>query len=116
MLSGLVGGSSRATSDVAEAQNEGEGGVVALTAQSRRVLNVNEQCRPQGLTVGHRTGTHSAVAVAAIVGLGYFIVPAWWALLAGCYASHIALDLIIGRQGVQLLWPAPAWLTIVVMT
>jgi len=62
--------------------------------------------------VGHRTGTHSAIAVAAVAALAYLVAPAWWALLAGCYASHIALDLLIGRQGVQLLWPAPEWLTI----
>lgn len=62
--------------------------------------------------VGHRTATHSALASIAVAAVAYLVAPAWWGLLAACYASHIALDLFIGRQGVRLLWPAGDWLTI----
>jgi membrane-bound metal-dependent hydrolase YbcI (DUF457 family) len=62
--------------------------------------------------LGHRTATHSAPATIAVAAVAYLLAPAWWGLLTACYASHIALDLFIGHQGVRLLWPAGDWLTI----
>lgn len=62
--------------------------------------------------VGHRTATHSLLALALVAALTYLLLPAWWLPVAGSYTSHIMLDLLIGRQGVQLFWPAPTWFTI----
>jgi membrane-bound metal-dependent hydrolase YbcI (DUF457 family) len=61
---------------------------------------------------GHRTITHSLLALGLVAGVAYVLVPPWWPLLAGAYASHLALDLLIGRQGIMLLWPSGEFLTL----
>ncbi len=59
--------------------------------------------------VGHRTATHSLLALLTVGGLVYLLLPAWWIPLTGSYASHILLDLLIGKQGVLLFWPHREW-------
>jgi membrane-bound metal-dependent hydrolase YbcI (DUF457 family) len=61
---------------------------------------------------GHRTITHSLLALGLVAGLAYLLVPPWWPLLGGAYASHLAIDLLIGRQGIMLLWPSGEFLTL----
>jgi membrane-bound metal-dependent hydrolase YbcI (DUF457 family) len=63
-------------------------------------------------TVGHRTLTHSLAALAVVAGASYLLVPAYWPILAGAYASHLAVDLLIGIHGITLLWPSRASLTL----
>lgn len=63
--------------------------------------------------VGHRTATHSLAALTLVGGAAYVIAPASWGVLAGSYASHLAIDLIIGVQGILLFWPASdEWFTL----
>ena len=62
--------------------------------------------------VGHRTLTHSLLALGVVAALTNLILPAWWLPVTGSYTSHILLDLLIGRQGIQLFWPLPTWFTI----
>lgn len=60
---------------------------------------------------GHRTFTHSILAMALIAwGLSYLNTPPsiLWGLLAG-YGSHILLDAMT-RNGVKVLWPLPVTL------
>lgn len=61
---------------------------------------------------GHRTITHSLLALALVAGASYLLAPSYWLTLAGAYASHLAIDLLIGASGIALLWPARLWLTI----
>ena len=62
--------------------------------------------------IGHRTVTHSVFALGLVAGVAYLLAPAWWLLLAGAYASHLLLDLLIGVQGIMLFWPSDAWMTL----
>jgi membrane-bound metal-dependent hydrolase YbcI (DUF457 family) len=62
--------------------------------------------------VGHRTATHSLVALALVAGLAYLLVPGSWSLLTAAYASHLILDLLIGIQGIRLFWPSPLFLSL----
>lgn len=62
-------------------------------------------------TYGHRTVTHSLWPVAAILLLGYltsFIGNWLWWMPSAMYASHLLLDMLIGKRGVPLIWPHPA--------
>lgn len=59
--------------------------------------------------VGHRTATHSLLAIVAVAGLAYLLLPTWWVQLAGSYGSHVLVDLMIGKQGVLLFWPGREW-------
>ncbi len=63
-------------------------------------------------TLGHRTATHSVLALALVAGVAYIVAPAWWLILAGAYASHLLLDLLIGVQGITLFWPNGEWMTL----
>jgi len=63
-------------------------------------------------TVGHRTATHSLLAVMLVASAAYAFAPSWWLVLAGAYASHLALDLLIGLQGITLFWPSSEFLTL----
>jgi len=62
--------------------------------------------------IGHRTATHSMLALGLVAGVAYILAPAWWLVLAGAYASHLLLDLLIGVQGITLFWPSGEWLTL----
>ncbi len=62
--------------------------------------------------LGHRTATHSVLALALVAGVAFILAPAWWLVLAGAYASHLLLDLLIGVQGIMLFWPGDAWMTL----
>lgn len=77
---------------------------------------VGSLLRPLSIRVeralGHRTATHGVLALALVVGGAYLLTPAYWLPLAGGYASHLILDLLIGVQGIQLFWPAREWLTL----
>ena len=56
-------------------------------------------------TYGHRTVTHSLLAL-FLVGLLSRLFTEDWILLSAAYGSHIATDMVIGgRSGVMLLWP-----------
>src|SRR2546421_10205033 len=55
--------------------------------------------------IGHRTVTHSLLALALVAGAASLLLPAWWQVLTAAYASHLALDLLIGPQGLMLFWP-----------
>lgn len=61
---------------------------------------------------GHRTITHSLLALALVASTSYLLAPSYWLTLAGAYASHLLIDLLIGASGIALLWPARLWLTI----
>lgn len=61
---------------------------------------------------GHRTATHSALALGGVAGVAYLLAPTHWLVLAGAYGSHLALDLLIGVQGITLLWPSGEFLTL----
>jgi membrane-bound metal-dependent hydrolase YbcI (DUF457 family) len=61
---------------------------------------------------GHRTATHSVFAVALVAGVAYLLAPTSWMVLAGAYASHLVLDLLIGVQGIILLWPVGEFMTL----
>jgi membrane-bound metal-dependent hydrolase YbcI (DUF457 family) len=63
-------------------------------------------------TVGHRTATHSVLALILVAGAAYLLAPSWWLALAGAYASHLVLDLLIGLQGITLFWPSGEFLTL----
>jgi len=63
-------------------------------------------------TVGHRTATHSVLAVMLVAVGAYIFTPSWWLVLAGAYASHLLLDLLIGLQGITLFWPSGEFLTL----
>ncbi|MDQ2998490.1 MAG: metal-dependent hydrolase [Chloroflexota bacterium] len=62
--------------------------------------------------IGHRTVTHSLLALGLIAGTAYLIAPAWWLVLTAAYASHLLLDLLIGVQGIMLFWPSGEWMTL----
>ncbi len=62
--------------------------------------------------VGHRTATHSLLALGFVAGVAYLLAPAQWLGLAGAYGSHLLLDLLIGVQGIRLGWPAGEYLTL----
>lgn len=56
---------------------------------------------------GHRTITHSLLALFLIGFLTRLLTVDWW-LFTAAYGSHIILDMIVGgRAGVMLLWPLP---------
>ncbi len=63
-------------------------------------------------SVGHRTATHSLLAVALIAAAAYLWLNPWWLVIAGAYGSHIIIDLLIGPSGVVLFWPAGDRMTI----
>src|SRR6266545_2934342 len=63
-------------------------------------------------TVGHRTATHSVLAVMFVAVGAYVFASSWWPVLAGAYASHLVLDLLIGLQGITLFWPSGEFLTL----
>lgn len=64
---------------------------------------------------GHRTVTHSLLAVGFLavvsyaVGGGFFLTLPWlWPWLPVAYASHLLVDMIAGgKTGVPLFWPNP---------
>jgi membrane-bound metal-dependent hydrolase YbcI (DUF457 family) len=62
--------------------------------------------------LGHRTITHSLLALALVAGVAYLLFPASWVLLTAAYASHLVLDLLIGVQGIMLFWPSSQFLTL----
>jgi endonuclease YncB( thermonuclease family)/membrane-bound metal-dependent hydrolase YbcI (DUF457 family) len=55
---------------------------------------------------GHRTITHSFLAVIIIGLLTYLLYQSHWVWLTAAYFSHILIDMIFG-SGVPLLWPYP---------
>jgi len=61
---------------------------------------------------GHRTATHSLLALALVAGVAYLLFPRSWMVLAAAYGSHLVLDLLIGVQGIMLLWPTGDFLTL----
>jgi membrane-bound metal-dependent hydrolase YbcI (DUF457 family) len=61
---------------------------------------------------GHRTITHSLAALLLVAGVAYLLTSSFWLVLAGAYASHLLVDLLIGASGIALCWPARMWLTI----
>jgi len=58
---------------------------------------------------GHRTITHSLLALVVVAALSSFIYPYYpnyfWAIVGG-YWSHLWIDLM-NRRGADLLWPSP---------
>jgi len=62
--------------------------------------------------IGHRTATHSLLVLGLVASVAYFLAPDWWLVLAGAYASHLLLDLLIGVQGIMLFWPGGTWMTL----
>jgi membrane-bound metal-dependent hydrolase YbcI (DUF457 family) len=62
--------------------------------------------------LGHRTATHSLAALALVTLVAYLLAPHGGITLAAAYASHLALDLLIGVQGIILFWPSGAFLTL----
>lgn len=62
--------------------------------------------------VGHRTATHSLLALALVAGAAYLLAPQLWLGLAGAYGSHLLLDLLVGVQGIRLGWPLGEYLTL----
>lgn len=62
--------------------------------------------RPLERRFGHRGPTHSALGLAAASGLAY-LLSADWTPLAAAYGSHLLLDMVVGEEGIPLLWPAP---------
>jgi membrane-bound metal-dependent hydrolase YbcI (DUF457 family) len=63
--------------------------------------------RPLERRFGHRTVTHSLLATGAIGLVTVFLFRDGWGWLTAAYASHLALDMLVGEQGVPLLWPGP---------
>lgn len=61
--------------------------------------------RPLAAIFGHRGLTHSLLAVALLLGLGFYGLGGWAAPLVVGYLSHIAADGLT-PQGVPLLWPS----------
>lgn len=56
---------------------------------------------------GHRTITHSFLALVAVAAAAWFLFPDGWHWLTAAYGSHLVLDMIVGGlAGVPLLWPA----------
>ena len=58
---------------------------------------------------GHRTLTHSAVALAGAAGLAsplLLMQPAWFWAVVGGYWSHLWLDML-NIRGIHLFWPSP---------
>lgn len=62
--------------------------------------------RPIERRVGHRTATHSLLAVGGVGAVAYLLYPDW-GFVAAAYASHVVLDMLVGEEGVPLLWPGP---------
>ena len=54
---------------------------------------------------GHRTLTHSLLAVAAIALFTWLIFRDGWIWLTAAYGTHLLVDMIVGAEGVPLLWP-----------
>lgn len=65
--------------------------------------------RPLERAVGHRTATHSLLALTLVAAVFWLVLHAWWGVLAGAYASHLLIDMLIGRTGLQLFWPSRTW-------
>ena len=63
-------------------------------------------------SIGHRTATHSVMAVALVAALAYFWLHPWWWVLAGAYATHLLIDLLIGPSGIALFWPGDERMTL----
>lgn len=61
---------------------------------------------------GHRTATHSLLAVGLVAGVAWLLAPLAWPALALAYASHLLLDMLIGRGGIALFWPLPGRITL----
>ena len=58
---------------------------------------------------GHRTITHSLLALAVVAMLAgplYLVNPAWFGAIVGGYWSHIWIDMV-NLRGADLLWPSP---------
>jgi len=58
---------------------------------------------------GHRTLTHSLVALGALALVAYplaWIQPHYWGCVVGGYWSHLWLDMV-NIRGVDLFWPSP---------
>ncbi|MBK8536733.1 MAG: metal-dependent hydrolase [Candidatus Competibacteraceae bacterium] len=58
---------------------------------------------------GHRTLTHSLVAVVAVAVLAWpltLLHPLYWGSVVGGYGSHLWLDML-NIRGVDLFWPSP---------
>lgn len=68
----------------------------------------------------HRTFTHSLFTITAILAVFYIIAaltkkPRWNTLGIGLGIGvllHIALDLLIWYNGVDILWPIPSWVNL----
>ena len=68
----------------------------------------------------HRTFTHSLFTVAAVIAAFYVVAwatrrPRWGNLGLGLgigILMHILLDLLVWFDGVELLWPIPAWINL----
>jgi len=58
---------------------------------------------------GHRTLTHSLVALGALAVVTYplaWVQPHYWGCIVGGYWSHLWLDMV-NLRGVDLFWPSP---------
>jgi membrane-bound metal-dependent hydrolase YbcI (DUF457 family) len=63
--------------------------------------------RPLERRFGHRTVTHSLLATGAVGLVTFLLFRDGWVWLTAAYFSHLALDMLVGEQGVPLLWPGP---------
>jgi membrane-bound metal-dependent hydrolase YbcI (DUF457 family) len=63
--------------------------------------------RPLERRFGHRTVTHSLLATGTVGLVTFLLFRDGWVWLTAAYFSHLALDMLVGEQGVPLLWPGP---------
>jgi membrane-bound metal-dependent hydrolase YbcI (DUF457 family) len=63
--------------------------------------------RPLERRFGHRTVTHSLLATGSVALVTFLLFRDGWVWLTAAYFSHLALDMLVGEQGVPLLWPGP---------
>jgi inner membrane protein len=54
---------------------------------------------------GHRTITHSLLALFIVGALNYLLFADAWFVITMAYASHLILDMIVGKTGIPLLYP-----------
>lgn len=62
--------------------------------------------KPLESRYGHRTITHSLIALITVGTVTYFVYHSHWVWLTAAYGSHFIIDMIFGA-GVPLLWPYP---------
>lgn len=55
---------------------------------------------------GHRTVTHSLLALGVAASIAYLLFSNAWLILTLAYASHLVVDMLVGQTGILLLYPA----------